>query len=422
MRKIIVCGTYSQEKIGKTLVCSLANQAGCEGTDKGSIPMRLKTTIDRKGRYMIVGILKEIKVEENRVSMTPGGVEVMAGEGHTVLVEKGAGTGSGFSDEAYRQAGAEIVETPAEIYLRCQMVMHVKEPQPSEYHLIREGQMLFTYFHFAANETLTRAIIKSSAVAIAYETITGPGNTLPLLTPMSEVAGRMAAQQAAKYAESAQGGRGILLGGVPGVAPANVVVIGGGVVGTHAAQMACGLGARVYLLDKSLERLRHLSETMPKNCFPMMSSPSTVRELVKDADVVIGAVLVHGAKAPKLVTREMLKGMKRGAVLVDVAIDQGGCFETSRPTTHREPTYLEEGVLHYCVANMPGAVPLTSTAALTNATLPYAAALAGRGWQEMARENAGVREGINIALGKVTYRAVADAFALPYTPVDELLK
>ncbi len=370
---------------------------------------------------MIVGILKEINVEENRVSMTPGGVEVMAGEGHTVLVEKGAGAGSGFSDEAYRQAGAEIVETPQEIYLRCQMVMHVKEPQPSEYGLIREGQMLFTYFHFAANETLTRAIIKSNAVAIAYETITGPGNTLPLLTPMSEVAGRMAAQQAAKYAESAQGGRGILLGGVPGVAPANVVVIGGGVVGTHAAQMACGLGARVYLLDKSLERLRHLSETMPKNCFPMMSSPSTVRELVKDADVVIGAVLVHGAKAPKLVTREMLKGMKPGAVLVDVAIDQGGCFETSRPTTHREPTYLEEGVLHYCVANMPGAVPLTSTAALTNATLPYAAALAGRGWQEVARENAGVREGINIALGKVTYRAVADAFALPYTPVGELL-
>ena len=371
---------------------------------------------------MIVGILKEIKVEENRVSMTPAGVEVMAGEGHAVLVEKGAGAGSGFSDEAYRQAGAEIVETPQEIYLRCQMVMHVKEPQPSEYDLIREGQLLFTYFHFAANETLTRAIMKSNAVAVAYETITGPGNTLPLLTPMSEVAGRMAAQQAAKYAESAQGGRGILLGGVPGVAPANVVVIGGGVVGTHAAQMACGLGARVYLLDKSLERLRHLSETMPKNCFPMMSSPSTVRELVKDADVVIGAVLVHGAKAPKLVTREMLKGMKPGAVLVDVAIDQGGCFETSRPTTHREPTYLEEGVLHYCVANMPGAVPLTSTAALTNATLPYAVALAGRGWREAARVDAGIGDGINIAFGKVTYRAVAEAFDLSYTPVDQFLK
>lgn len=370
---------------------------------------------------MIVGILKEIKVEENRVSMTPAGVEVMVGQGHTLLVEKSAGVGSGFSDEAYRQAGAEIVETPAEIYLRSQMVMHVKEPQPSEYDLIREGQVVFTYFHFAANEALTRAMIKSNAVAIAYETITGPNNTLPLLTPMSEVAGRMAAQQAAKYAERAQGGRGILLGGVPGVAPATVVVIGGGVVGTHAAQMACGLGAKVHLLDMNLERLRHLSEVMPKNCFPVMSSPAAIRELVREADVVIGAVLVHGAKAPKLVTREMLKSMKPGAVLVDVAIDQGGCFETSRPTTHREPTYLEEGVLHYCVANMPGAVPLTSTVALTNATLPYATALAGQGWQEVARQNPGIKEGINIAGGKVTYRGVAEAFGLPYTPVDYVL-
>ena len=370
---------------------------------------------------MIVGILKEIKVEENRVSMTPAGVEIMAGEGHTLLVEKSAGAGSGFSDEAYRQAGAEVVETPEEIYRRCEMVMHVKEPQPSEYALIREGQLVFTYFHFAANETLTRAIIDSKGVAIAYETVTGPGGTLPLLTPMSEVAGRMAAQQAAKYAERAQGGRGILLGGVPGVAPATVLVIGGGVVGTHAAQMACGLGAKVYLMDRSLERLRHLSEVMPKNCFPVMSSPAAIRKLVREADVVIGAVLVHGAKAPKLVTREMLKSMKPGAVLVDVAIDQGGCFETSRPTTHVDPTYLEEGILHYCVANMPGAVPLTSTAALTNATLPYAVALAGRGWREVARDDAGVREGINVALGKVTYRGVAEAFGLAYTPVAELL-
>ena len=370
---------------------------------------------------MIVGILKEIKVEENRVSMTPAGVEVMVGHGHTMLVETGAGAGSGFGDDAYQKAGAEIVATPAEIYRRSDMVMHVKEPQPSEYDLIREGQIVFTYFHFAAAEGLTRAFIKSKGVAIAYETITGPGNTLPLLTPMSEVAGRMAAQQAAKYAERAQGGRGILLGGVPGVAPATVVVIGGGVVGTHAAQMACGMGAKVYLLDTSLERLRHLSEIMPKNCFPMMSSPAAIRELVKEADVVIGAVLVHGAKAPRLVTRDMLKSMKPGAVLVDVAIDQGGCFETSRPTTHREPTYLEEGVLHYCVANMPGAVPLTSTAALTNATLPYAVALADRGWRDVARQNAGVRDGVNIALGQVTYRGVAEAFGLPHTPVDELL-
>jgi len=371
---------------------------------------------------MIVGILKEIKVEENRVSMTPAGVEVMASHGHTLLVEKSAGIGSGFSDEAYLKAGAAIVDTAAEIYLRAEMVMHVKEPQPCEYEHIREGQLLFTYFHFAAAETLTRAIIKSNAVAIAYETITGPGNTLPLLTPMSEVAGRMAAQQAAKYAERAQGGRGILLGGVPGVPPATVLVLGGGVVGTHAAQMACGLGAKVYLLDTSLERLRHLSETMPKNCFPLMSSPAAIRELVQEADVVIGAVLVHGAKAPKLVTREMLKTMKPGSVLVDVAIDQGGCFETSRPTTHIEPTYAVDGVLHYCVANMPGAVPLTSTVALTNATLPYAVALANKGWQEVARENAGIKAGVNIAGGKVTYRGVADAFSLPYTPVDAVLK
>ena len=370
---------------------------------------------------MIVGILKEIKVEEYRVSMTPAGVEVMRSNGHTVLVEKSAGTGSGFSDEAYERAGAVMVETPAEIYGRADMVMHVKEPQPSEYDLIRPGQILFTYFHFAANETLTRALIRSKAIAVAYETITGPGNTLPLLTPMSEVAGRMAAQQAAKYAERAQGGRGILLGGVPGVVPATVLVLGGGVVGTHAAQMACGLGARVYLLDTSLERLRHLSEIMPKNCIPVISSPATVRELVQEADAVIGAVLVAGAKAPKLVTREMLKTMKPGSVLVDVAIDQGGCFETSRPTTHKEPTYQVDGVLHYCVANMPGAVPLTSTVALTNATLPYAVALANRGWQQVARENAAIKAGINIADGKVTYRGVAEAFDLELTPVDSIL-
>jgi alanine dehydrogenase len=371
---------------------------------------------------MIVGILKEIKVEENRVSMTPAGVEVMKGHGHTVLVERSAGNGSGFSDDDYLRAGAQIVNSPAEIYQRADLVMHVKEPQPSEYELIREGQMLFTYFHFAADESLTRAVMKSKCVAIAYETIIGPGHTLPLLTPMSEVAGRMAAQQGAKYAERAQGGRGILLGGVPGVPPATVLVIGGGVVGTHAAQMACGLGAKVYLLDTSLERLRHLSETMPKNCFPIMSSPATLRELVQEADVVIGAVLVHGAKAPKLLTREMLKTMKPGSVLVDVAIDQGGCFESSRPTTHTEPTYTVDGVLHYCVANMPGAVPLTSTMALTNATLPYAVALANQGWREVARADAGVMSGLNIVGGKVTYRGVAEAFHLPYTRPHDLVE
>ena len=370
---------------------------------------------------MIVGILKEIKSEENRVSMTPAGVEVMVGKGHELLVETLAGVGSGFSDEAYRSAGAEVVATPAEIYGRAQLVMHVKEPQPSEYDLIRQGQIVFTYFHFAASEQLTRAMLGSGAVAIAYKTITDADNTLPLLTPMSEVAGRMAAQQAAKYSERAQGGRGILLGGVPGVAPATVLVLGGGVVGTHAAQMACGLGAKVYLLESNLARLRHLAEVMPKNCFPMMSSPAAVRDLLKEADVVIGAVLVRGAKAPKLVTREMLKGMKKGTVLVDVAIDQGGCFETSHPTTHSDPTFEVDGILHYCVANMPGAVPLTSTVALTNATLPYAVAIAAEDWREVARKNPGIRAGINVALGKVTYRGVAEALNLEYTPVDRFL-
>ena len=370
---------------------------------------------------MIVGILKEIKVAENRVSMTPAGVEAMRARGHRVLVEKSAGVGSGFSDGDYRQAGAEMLDDPAAVCAQAELVMHVKEPQPVEYPLLRPGQMVFTYFHFAASEALTRAMIDNGAVAIAYETISGPGNSLPLLTPMSEVAGRMAAQQAAKYSERAQGGRGILLGGVPGVPPATVLVIGGGVVGTHAAQMACGLGAKVYLLDTSLDRLRHLTEIMPKNCFPLMSSSAAIRELAKEADVIIGAVLVHGAKAPKLITREMLSTLKPGAVLIDVAIDQGGCFETSRPTTHQQPTYEVDGILHYCVANMPGAVPLTSTVALTNATLPYALALADQGWKSLARSNAGVRDGINIALGKVTYPGVAEAFGLDYTPVEELL-
>ena len=370
---------------------------------------------------MIIGILKEIKVAENRVCMTPAGVEIMRENGHDVLVESDAGTGSGFDDAAYREAGAEIVATPQEIFRRADMVMHVKEPQPSEYPLIREGQIVFTYFHFAASEQLTRAMIKSKAVCIAYETIVGADGSLPLLTPMSEVAGRMAAQEAAKYAERTQGGRGILLGGVPGVQPATVLVLGGGTVGTHAAQMAAGLGAKVYLLDTSLDRLRHLSEVMPKNCFPLMSSPATVRELVREADVVIGAVLLHGAKAPKLVTREMLKTMKRGTVLVDVAIDQGGCFETSRPTTHSEPIFEVDGVVHYCVANMPGAVPLTSTIALTNATLPYALRIASQGWQEVARNDPGVRAGLNVVNGKVTYAGVAEAFGLDSTPVKDVL-
>ena len=370
---------------------------------------------------MIVGVLKEIKVAENRVCMTPAGVEVLREHGHEVLVETQAGVFSGFSDADYVNAGAAIAATAEEVYLSAEMVMHVKEPQPSEYALIRKGQIVFTYFHFAASEELTRAMIDSGAVCIAYETIVGSDGSLPLLTPMSEVAGRMAAQEAAKYAERTQGGRGILLGGVPGVQPATVIVLGGGTVGTHAAQMACGLGAKVYLLDTSLDRLRHLSEVMPKNCFPIMSSPATVRELVQEADVVIGAVLLHGAKAPKLVTREMLKTMKPGAVLVDVAIDQGGCFETSKPTTHSEPTFEVDGIVHYCVANMPGAVPLTSTVALTNATLPYAVKIADQGWQEVARNNSGIRAGLNVVAGKVTYAGVAEAFRIQYTDIEELL-
>jgi alanine dehydrogenase len=367
---------------------------------------------------MIIGILKEIKAEENRVCMTPAGTEVLVTAGHQVLVETNAGVGSDFDDAQYRDAGAEMVATPAEIYARADMVMHVKEPQPVEYEMIRKGQIVFTFFHFAAAEELTRAMMARKAVCIAYETITDRHGTLPLLTPMSEVAGRMAAQEAAKFLERSQGGRGILLGGVPGVAPATVLVIGGGVVGTEAARIACGLGATVYLLDTSLSRLRHLSEIMPKNCIPLMSSPTALRELAIKADAIIGAVLLPGAKAPKLISREMLSSLKKGAVLVDVAIDQGGCFETSKPTTHSDPVYEVDGILHYCVANMPGAVPLTSTMALTNATLPYAVALANKGWQRAAQDDQGIGEGINMVEGHITCKGVADAFGLTYTPLE----
>jgi alanine dehydrogenase len=371
---------------------------------------------------MIVGILKEIKAEENRVCMTPAGVEVMKQNGHAILVEKNAGLGSGFNNQEYASAGAEVVATPQEIFQRAGMVMHVKEPLPSEYGLIRKDMIIFTYLHLAAAEELTRVLIKSGSINIAYETIQKADGSLPLLTPMSEVAGRMAIQQGAKYLEIAQGGHGILLGGVPGVDPGTVVIIGGGVVGTNAAKMACGLGAKVYVLDMNLERLRYLSDVMPSNCFLLMSKPSTVRRLVKEADVVVGAVLIPGAKAPRLVTQEMLKTMKKGAVLVDVAIDQGGCFETSKPTTHAEPTYIVNGVVHYCVANMPGAVPKTSTLALTNATLPYAVEIANKGWKKAMRENPEIKLGANVVKGKVTYQGVADAFGLKYTSVDQLLK
>ncbi len=370
---------------------------------------------------MKVGILKEIKTEENRVSMTPAGVELMVQKGHQIQVEKAAGQGSGFSDEDYIKAGAEIKEAPQEIYAQNEMVMHVKEPLPSEYDLIKADQIVFTYLHLAANKELTEALIKSKAVNIAYETIQKPDGSLPLLTPMSEIAGRMSIQQGAKYLEMIHGGQGVLLGGVPGVEPGTVVIIGGGVVGTNAAKMACGLGAKVYLFDISLERLRYLSDVMPSNCFLLKSTPSLIRETVNKADVVVGAVLIAGAKAPKLVTRDMLSTMKPGAVLVDVAIDQGGCFETSKATTHKDPIYTVDGVTHYCVANMPGAVAKTSTLALTNATLPYALEIADKGWKKAAGGNQEIALGLNVVHGKITYKAVAEAFDMEYTPYKDIV-
>lgn len=370
---------------------------------------------------MIVGILREIKTAENRVSMTPAGVEILRQRGHEILVEKDAGLGSGYDDEVYRLTGAEIVDTAREIFAAADMVMHVKEPQESEYGLIRSDQIVFTYLHLAAEERLTRELIKSRCVGIAYETIQKPNGSLPLLTPMSEVAGRMATQQAAKYLEMAQGGRGVLLGGVPGVEPATVVVIGGGIVGINAAKMACGLGAKVYILDTDLDRLRYLSDVMPSNCFTVMSNPANIRKLVQEADAVIGAVLIAGAKAPRLLTRDMLKSMKRGAVVVDVSIDQGGCFETSRPTTHTAPVYDVDGVIHYCVANMPGAVAKTSTLALTNATLPYALEIADRGWRRAVQESLEIKLGMNVLGGHLVCKQVAEAFGMEYTDIDTLI-
>lgn len=370
---------------------------------------------------MKVGILKEIKVLERRVCMVPSGVATMIANGHEIVVETGAGAGAGFPDDEYVAAGATIVDTPAEVYGSCDMVMHVKEPQPSEYDLIREGQIVFTYLHLAADEPQTRALMKAKSINIAYETIEKADGSLPLLVPMSEVAGRMAAQEGAKYLEMPEGGLGVLLGGVKGVAPATVVVIGGGVVGINAAKMAAGLGAQVYILDTNLERLAYLDDVMPANVFPIMSNPAILREYVIKADLVIGAVLVHGAKAPKLITRDMLKEMKDGSVIVDVAIDQGGCIETARATTHQEPTFVVDGVVHYCVANMPGAVARTSTAALTNATLPYAVEIANKGWKKAMQENNEIKLGANVIDGKITYKAVAEAFNLEYTPVDTFL-
>ncbi len=369
---------------------------------------------------MIVGILKEIKPQENRVCMTPSGVDMMKAHGHKVFVEKNAGLGSGFDDAQYLDAGAQILDTPEEIYKVSDMVMHVKEPQPSEFAYIREGQIVFTYLHLAADKDLTQALLKTGSTGIAYETIEDDKGGLPLLAPMSEVAGRLAAQQGAKYLEKPFGGRGVLLGGVTGTQRANVLVIGGGVVGTQAAEVACGMGADVTILDMNIDRLRYLSEIMPANCQALMSSPSLIKELVKTSDLVIGAVLVAGAKAPKLITRDMLATMKKGAVIVDVAIDQGGCFETSHPTTHNDPVYEIDGVIHYCVANMPGAVPLTSTMALTNATLPYAIKIADMGWKAACRDK-GFAKGINYVGNELVCKPVAEAFGFDYTPLDSLI-
>ncbi len=370
---------------------------------------------------MVIGVPKEIKTNEYRVALVPAGVEALVDDGHTVLIERGAGEGSGFPDELFVEAGADLAAEPGEVWERAEMIMKVKEPIEPEWPLMREEQVLFTYFHFAASEELTRAVMDSGIVAIAYETVQLPTGELPLLTPMSEVAGRMAVQEGAKYLEKFYGGRGVLLGGVPGVVPGEVVILGGGVVGTNAAKMAAGLGAHVTVLDVSLERLRYLADVMPANVDLVYSNRHTVLEQLRMADLLVGAVLVPGAKAPKLVLRGDLGYMKRGAVIVDVAVDQGGCIETIQPTTHDEPTYVVDGVVHYGVANMPGAVPRTSTLALTNATFPYALTLAKKGWRAACREDRALALGINVVDGEVTYPGVAEAFDLEYTPVEEVL-
>jgi alanine dehydrogenase len=364
---------------------------------------------------MIIGVPKEIKTNENRVALVPAGAESLVSDGHTVLVERGAGMGSGFGDTTYERAGAKIVADAAGVWGQAEMILKVKEPIEVEWPLLRKGQVVFTYFHFAASEPLTKAVIKSGCVAVAYETVQLPSGELPLLTPMSEVAGRMAVQEGAKYLEKIYGGSGILLGGVPGVLPAWVVVIGGGVVGTHAAKMAAGLGARVTLLDLSLERLRYLEDIMPANVSLLHSNRHNILDEIARADLVIGAVLLPGAKAPKLVRREDLKLMKQGSVIVDVSVDQGGCIETIHATTHDNPTYVVDGVVHYGVANMPGAVPRTSTLALTNATFPYARRLARDGWKKACKDDTALSRGLNVVAGKVVYRAVADSFGLEYT-------
>lgn len=370
---------------------------------------------------MIIGVPKEIKNNENRVALTPAGVAELSKYGHRIFIQASAGEGSGFTDEQYEKAGATLLSGIEEVYDRSEMIIKVKEPIEQEYPLIKENQLLFTYFHFASYEPLTMAMIKSKAICLAYETVEKVDRSLPLLIPMSEVAGRMAVQQGAKYLEKPAKGRGILLGGVPGVNPGRVLILGGGIVGTQAAKMAAGLGAEVTILDVNLQRLRYLSDIMPANVKTLMSHEYNIRDLIKTHDLIVGAVLIPGAKAPHLITRDMLKEMRPGTVVVDVAVDQGGCIETCRPTTHENPTYIIDDVVHYCVANMPGAVPYTSTVALTNATLPYAIQLANKGWKKACGANWDLKMGLNIIKGDVVYKGVADAFNLPYHLVDNYL-
>jgi len=372
-------------------------------------------------RKMIIGVPKEIREDEYRIAITPSGIEALRKDGHEVVVEEDAGIGSGITNEEIRKAGAKILPSHEEVFSQAEMIVKVKEPLREECELLKEGQILFTYLHLASNKPLTRSLMKAKAIAMAYETVEMDDGKLPLLIPMSEVAGRLAIQEGAKYLESSQGGEGVLLGGVPGVAPAKVVILGGGVVGANAAKMAAGLGARVVILDKNLDRLRYLDDVMQANVITMKSNEYSIRKAIKDADLVVGAVLVPGGKAPHLISRKMLKTMKPGSVIVDVAIDQGGCVETSHPTCPSEPTYKVEGIIHYCVTNMPGCVPITSTYALNNATLPYILELANYGYPEALRKDKALARGLNIVNGRVTCEGVAKAHNLSYYELEEIL-
>lgn len=368
---------------------------------------------------MIIGVPKEVKDLENRVAMTPSGVHEFVTRGHTVLVERSAGEGSGYPNEEYAAEGAELVDGPDDVWGRAEMIVKVKEPVPAEFGRMGDGQILFTYLHLAADEELTRALVDRGVQAIAYETVQLPNRQLPLLTPMSEVAGRMSIQVGAHYLERPQGGRGMLLGGIPGVVPANVVVIGGGVVGTNAAKIALGMGANVTIIELNVDRLRYLDDTLHGRITTLASSRKNIANAVADADLVIGSVLIPGARAPKLVTAGMVEAMRPGSVMVDVAIDQGGCFETSKPTSHSDPTFEVNGVVHYCVTNMPGAVPRTGTQGLTNVTMPYALAIADKGWREALAADEALAKGANVVNGQVTYEAVANAFGIPFVPLDD---